>query len=68
MDKRDDFASQAASLRAGVAGAVMIVVACFGAALAFSEPLCRGAGCWWSERRAQGQARRLFEGFRVLRL
>lgn len=38
MVKGDPFlASQAASLRAGVAAVVMIVVICFGAALAFSE-------------------------------
>ncbi|MEO1731261.1 MAG: hypothetical protein AAFR64_11045 [Pseudomonadota bacterium] len=37
MNSDPVLASQAASLRAGVAGVIMIVVICFGAAFAFSD-------------------------------
>jgi len=37
MNTEQELASQAASLRAGVAATVMIVIVCFGVALAFSD-------------------------------
>jgi hypothetical protein len=39
MDDERQFAAHRASLRAGVAGTVMIVLLCFSAALAFSDVL-----------------------------